>query len=677
MIRLRRLVLFAFLFCSALINTAIAQDNLNSLKASLESEKDPIKKIEILGKIGNICDDKDIEEYANQSLGLISKLSADIKAKNKNKIEVEEARAYYNLSYYFYKSLVYTESQRYAQKAILILTKNQLDTTLLTDANNNMASAYMALGKHDLALPYFKDNLRFDTYKKDEASIATDCINLASAFKALHQNDSAIYYAKQCISIREKQGSQQQLINAYTTLGTVYLEENLIDSAKIAINKSLSYAILLSDKGSYQSLYYTLGLLEKKVGNTKGAEEFFMKALASEKGSGGYTSIVESHNELFKLYDAAKDYSKALYHFKLYKTYEDSAVSEEMKKDAEINLVSFDSKKESIESEKQRAVDNAKAEAENQRNKLVIMFAIFVIALVVVFLLFVLNRARLLRKQKKFIEQQRDLLSTQQEELVLKNELLDKKNTTITENINYAQNIQGSLIPTEQKITAQLGKECFVLFHPKDIVSGDFYWSYAKDNKQLLVLADCTGHGVTGAFISILAIKSLEKVLAEVPINDLATILKRLHQEFSLTFGEGSNEHFGIELVLCCFDSNSKELLITGSSNSVCIVHKGELTSYQFESMSIGTKDADLNNIKTHKIDLQANSSVYLYTDGYYDQKGGPQNKKYLSKRLKTTLTEIEQLPMRKQKEVLIKNYSDWKQNHEQIDDVSVIGIKI
>ena len=227
--RLYTLSLFFLLFCFLFTKSLGAQERLDSLKASIKTEKNPIKKIKVLGEIASTCADKDIESYANQGLDLISKLSTDVKTKNKNTIEVEEARAYYNLSYYYYNSLIYTESQRYAQKAILILEKNQLDTVLLTNANNNMASVYMILGKDDLALPFFKNNLKFDTYKKNETAIATDCINLASAFKALHQNDSAIYYAKWCIAIREELDNQKQLINAYRILGTVYIDKNLTE----------------------------------------------------------------------------------------------------------------------------------------------------------------------------------------------------------------------------------------------------------------------------------------------------------------------------------------------------------------------------------------------------------------------------------------------------------------
>lgn len=663
-------------FCLIGFKNTHAQQ-LESLKTALKNEKDPMAQLKLLGQIGDKCDIEDIETYANQTLDVVNRLNADIKKKNEKTVQLEQARAYYNLSYYFIGKQLYSVSQGNAQKAILILEENHLDTALLIASYNNMASAYMYLNKYDQALPYFKKNLIFDRHKKDEPAVANDCNNLSSAFKGLRQHDSAIYYAKQCIAIREQLDHKLYLINNYRLLGSIYLDENNFDSAQVYVNKALNYAVLLNDKNSFQALYYTKGLLEKKKGNAKDAQNYFLQALSFSRGLNSYTSIIESHHELYQLFDVSKDYAQALYHYKLYQTYKDSALSEDMKKDSDLKQMQFDTENKTLKIEQDRQIERAIASEKDQKQRLLIWFAACIIVLIIVFLLFVLNRARLLRQQKKFIEEQRDLLSTQQEELVLKNELLDKKNTTITENINYAQNIQGSLIPSEQTIAALLNKECFVLFSPKDIVSGDFYWTFAKNNKQLLVLADCTGHGVTGAFISILAIKSLEKVVSEVPITDLESILKQLHKDFSLTFRDASNDHFGIELVLCCFDSSTSELLISGSSNSVCIVHQDELNTYQFESISIGTKDADLNNIKTHKVELKPSSHIYLFTDGYYDQKGGPQNKKYLSKKLKSTFVEIAHLPIVQQKEILTKNYLDWKKDNEQIDDVSVIGIRI
>lgn len=659
------------LFC--FLNQAKSQ-NIDSLKTVLSSEKDPIKKIVMLGKIASNCEFNEIEEYSNQSLDLISKLSPIQRKENDNKLIVEEARAYNNLSFYFFKLSLYPKAEDFSMKSILMLEKSHLDTSLLVSSYNNLATVYLALKSYEKAISILNKNLKYDVISKNMEDIALDYNNISFAYSGLNKNDSAIYYAKKSISIKEGLENKSDLINSYKLLGAIYLDNNAIDSASFYINKGFNYAIELNELDSYGLVYYWKGLVEQKLGNAKVAEDYFLKSLQYQKNAGNLELIYNANLELYRLYNNQKKYDKALYHFQQYKIFQDSAISTKINQESSIKQVKFEySLKENELLDKQEK-ENALSEEKQNKQKLIILFISLGIIVSIVFLIFALNRARLLKKQKNFISEQRDLLSTQQQELIQKNDLLDKKNTTIAENINYALDIQSSLMPTEEKISRLINKDCFVLFQPKDVVSGDFYWTFSKNNKQLVVLADCTGHGVTGAFISILAIKSLEKVASEIELNNLQVILKKLHEDFLNTFGENINSDFGIELVMCCFEGN--KMSITGSSNSVCLVKNNELTTYTFDSISIGTKEAKLDGITIQQIDSVENSSVYLFTDGYIDQKGGPNNKRYLSKNLKEDFVKISTLPIKQQKDTLVKNYTNWKGSNEQMDDVSIIGIK-
>jgi len=650
---------------------------LDSLKTALTVEKDPISRLILLGKLSENCDVKDIEFYCTQSQELLKSLSPEVVSKNRNILLIEESRINNNLSYYFFKLSLYAKSEDYSMKSILSLEKTHLDTSLLISAYNNLASVYLSMKNYEKAISIFRKNLVFDYSKKDSLSLSLDYNNISSAFRQLDVTDSAIYYSKKSIELKEYFNANADLIKSYRLLGVIYLDVNALDSAQLYMNKALNIAIELNEKPDFQLIYYWKGMIEKKLGDMKKAENYFLQSLLYAKGSSGLTSLYTTHLELYKLYENQKNYGNALYHYKQYKLYEDSVISEKLQKESEIKQVKFDYSKKEIELTDKQEKEMAISNEEKKRQRLIILFGIVTIILIVLFLVFVLNRARILTKQKQFIQKQRDLLFTQQEELVDKNTLLDKKNTTITENINYAKNIQNSLIPTEEKISSTLHKECFVMFHPKDIVSGDFYWSCTKNNKQLFILADCTGHGVTGAFISILAIKSLEKVVGNHDLNDLNSVVKQLHNDFLFTFGDDTNNHYGIEFVVCCFDTQSNKMIITGSSNSVCVVSKGELEHFKFDNLSIGTKNADVSSIEIREVNLVPGSTVYLYTDGYFDQKGGPQNKRFFSKSLRNKFVEIASLDMKAQKQELINTFFDWKQTNEQIDDVSVIGIKI
>ncbi len=660
----------AFLFASLfLLNSVVAQD-LETLKKSLEQEKDPIAKLKLLGKIASTCEANEIEQYATQSLDIIKELKPELVKANQTFVLTEEAKANNKLSYYFYSMSLYSKSEDFAMKAILSLEKNKLEPAILASAYNNLGSVYTSLKNYDKAVAIYYKNLAFDEKNKDEKNISIDYNNLSKAYREKSMTDSAIYFALKSIAIKEKLNAQQELITSFRLLGTIYLEANQLDSSRSYLDKAFNTAILSGSTNELPYTYYWKAMVEKAAGALPKAEDFLLKAIEQNKGTGNIAHLDEINLELYKLYEAKKNYASALFHFKEFRAYADSLDSKDQEKESQIKQVKFDFSKKEIELKDKQEREQALAEADKKRQRLIILFGAIGILLIAGFLVFALNKARVLNKQKKFIQ-------AQQDELLDKNGLLDKKNKTITENIDYAQNIQNSLIPTEQKLSTMLGKECFVMFQPKDIVSGDFYWSHAKNNKQLFLLADCTGHGVTGAFISILAIKSLEKAVDKYELNNLPAILKQLSNDFVATFGTDEGNHFGIELVLCCFDSFSRKMLVSGSSNAVCVVNNGVLENHQFENLALGTKDTTVDNAKIQEIELQPNSHLYYFTDGFPDQKGGEAGKKYFSKNLRSKLIELSTLAMHAQKQNLVDTFSTWKKDIEQADDVSVIGIKI
>lgn len=656
-------------FSGILFNQLIAQD-LEELKTNLEKEKEPIAKLKLLGKITSNCSTNEIEKYANQSLELIKELKPEVAKANQNLILAEEAKANNNLSYYFYKSALFSKAEDHAMTAILSLEKTHLDAPLLASCYNNLGSVYTALKNYDKALSIYYKNLAFDLGSKDKKSVSTDYNNLSGIYLKKEMSDSAIYFARQSVALNEELELQKELSTGYRTLGTIYLEINELDSARTYFDKAFNTEILSGNTGSLQYTYYWKAMVEKASGDLKKAEGFLLKAIEQSKSENNITNLDAVNLELFQLYEGKKNYAGALYHLKEYQAYSDSLDSENQAKESQIKQAEFSFAKKEIELKDKQEREQAIAEADKKRQQLIILFGSIGLFLVISFLIFAVYKARVLNKQKKFIQ-------SQQDELVDKNKLLDKKNTTITENINYALNIQESLIPSESQLNAMLGKECFALFQPKDIVSGDFYWAFTKNNKQLFLLADCTGHGVTGAFISILAIKSLEKAVDKYELTNLPAILKQLHTDFLATFGSDDGNHFGIELVLSCFDSFSNRMLVSGSSNAVCVVKDGVLENFQFENLALGTKDTTVDNAKVQEIQLQSNSELFFFTDGFPDQKGGENKKKFLSKNLRNKLTTISTMSMQNQKQDLVDTFSAWKQDIEQADDVSIIGIKI
>ncbi len=270
-------------------------------------------------------------------------------------------------------------------------------------------------------------------------------------------------------------------------------------------------------------------------------------------------------------------------------------------------------------------------------------------------------------------------------EIALKSEELEIKNKDILSSIKYAERIQRALLPSNEKIKLLL-PESFVFFKPRDIVSGDFYWIESittEQNNQLIVYAtaDCTGHGVPGAFVSIVSSNLLNISKTNVAINTPAEALDFLNLEINKTFNSQYSEQKirdGMDVALCALDMKNKKLLFSGAKNPIYIVRNGELTEYKGNKQPVGFMGDDTPTpFNNTEIDLEKEDIIYSFSDGFADQFGGPKQRKFMYKRFKELLTEISVFPMQKQKEVLEKTFENWRGELEQLDDVLIIGVKI
>jgi len=276
-------------------------------------------------------------------------------------------------------------------------------------------------------------------------------------------------------------------------------------------------------------------------------------------------------------------------------------------------------------------------------------------------------------KQRDEIVAQRDSIRQQRDEILIQQQ-------DIMASIMYAKRLQSALLPPD-KIIRQYFDEHFIFFKPKDIVSGDFYWLGMRDEKMILVTADCTGHGVPGAFMSVLGISYLTDMVSKLPNEYRANqileqlnhyVVESLHQTDRFL----SNKD-GMDISLCVFDPNTHELQFAGANNSLVIVRNQEPIILKADRMPIGYSYSDRKEFNNHVVRLQKKDMIYMFSDGYADQFGGPSGKKYYSKRLKELFVEISELSMRDQKKVLNSTFKEWMGNEEQVDDVIIWGIRI
>ncbi len=256
---------------------------------------------------------------------------------------------------------------------------------------------------------------------------------------------------------------------------------------------------------------------------------------------------------------------------------------------------------------------------------------------------------------------------------------LEEKNNEILDSINYAQRIQHALLASNAMLKKNL-PEHFVLFKPKDIVSGDFYWACEAHGKFYFVIADSTGHGVPGAFMSLLNISFLNEAINEKGIQKPNDVLAHVRQRLisSLTI-EGSTEggNDGMDCILMAFDKKKNTLEVSCAHNPLLILHNNELKEIAADKIPVGKSVKNEMPFTLHAIELKKNDILYAFTDGFADQFGGPKGKKLKYKQLCETLVSDKDLPMQKQKENLLALFTQWKGNLEQVDDVLIAGIRI
>ena len=295
-----------------------------------------------------------------------------------------------------------------------------------------------------------------------------------------------------------------------------------------------------------------------------------------------------------------------------------------------------------------------------------------ILLIVVIVVVYIGIRERNLIKEKIILEEK---VKERTAEVVQKSMEIEEKNRDITASIRYAERIQRAMLPREDTFL-----ETFVLFMPKDIVSGDFYWMYDNGDHQFIAVCDCTGHGVPGAFMSIIGHNSLNKVVREYGITRPAAILDQLNTEVLKALMQRNEETIndGMDMALVAFDRKKYTLDFAGAYNPLYVVRKGEVIVYKGDRFPIGmTAIGDKKNFSNQKVDIQSGDMIYMCSDGYADQFGSEEIKKYKSGNVKKLLSEIYHLPVNEQREKLKKEILEWRGELDQVDDILFIGTKM
>lgn len=492
-------------------------------------------------------------------------------------------------------------------------------TDLVAISGLGIGNSIIGEGKFQEAINQFRISLTYFQSVKDPYTSAIANLCIAGAFLDMGNPDSAFAFIRQGLKLGESINEQYAVFNAHQYLGRYYQMKR--DYLRAADN-------------------FKLALQEAKQ----------MSAIEDQK------QITFNMSELAK---EQNDYKTAYEYYVQFKMFSDSLLDKEKTK----QLIEANEKYESHKKEKEIAIQ----QEEIKRERLMKYSAFGLSGLVLVMLVLVFINLRNKKKAFKVIASQKLII--------------EEKNRNITDSINYARNIQESILPSDDFVYQYL-RQSFILFIPRDIVSGDFYFVKPADNGVWFAVVDCTGHGVPGAFMSMAGYSALRQVIDENPNAKPGEILSGLNKWLGQHFGQaryGTTISDGMDMSLCFLTNDYSELLFAGANHHLYLVRNRELSVVNGNKRAISGSENNVVgfNFNSHKINLQKGDTIYLTTDGFADQFGGEHGKKFKVKQFKELLLSENKFAMHEQKQHFYETFKNWKGKMEQIDDILLLGIRI
>ena len=560
------------------------------------------------------------------------------------------------------------QSINYYQKALEIAIDNNNKERML-NAYNNIGIVYGHQNIFQEAVKYFLEAYYYALELNDKESIAMFYQNLGVIYMAI--GDSAAN------RILVKVGAMEMLNNSEikkrgNTSVDGYTANELLD-ASLMINQELG---LRSDVGG---CYVLKGRAAK---NSQEAMLYYSKAYQIAEETGDYLLKKEVSKYLMEEKKKVGEYKEALELFEKYIVLKDSLTQEETQKKFIRKEYQLNYEKQAAEDSirhieaqkvKEIEIEKQKVELKNQKNRQLLLYGGLGIALL--FSIYFVRKNKEVREQKTEVEKQKEFAEQQQQIAESQKAILGKQHREITDSINYAQNLQQSVLPSKMEVTQNF-PESFVLLKPKDVVSGDFYWTYKKGDLVYLAVVDCTGHGVPGAFMTIVANNLLNEII-QGAYNTPKEIVEELHQRIKLRVGGSPTAQVRDSMDLGLFSLNEKtrEVRFVGTHTSVCLVRNSKLTKYKGSKADIGYKPNIA--IEEQVFQVAINDMLYMHSDGYPDQKGGPKGKKFYYQPIRKKFEEISLLNIMEQEQIMSQTFEDWKGALDQFDDVCMVGVRI
>ena len=629
------------------------------------------------------------------------------------------SKCFTNIGFIYYSQGNYSKALEYDQKSLNI--REELgDKTGVARAFNYFGVVYYELQDYNLALEYYLKSLRIAEDLNDKGIMSNQFNNIALIYEKKNQLDTALYYYDKCIKIGEEININYILGWAYNGKGIVFEKQKKYDKALKYFLLGLEKREIVNSKKEISQSCNSLGNFYIKTGNYSKAKDYLLRAFSLANEIKNPLNLKDAAKGLTEIFEKEGDYKNSLEYHKKFKQLSDTLFNDEIIKKFAVYEVSkeFEKEKEKQELEKQK--QEAIYSAEIRRQAIVRNSSIIGFILMLFLAFFIFRSYRIKYKSNQQLAEQNSEIMEKNEELTQLNEeisaqrnelanlawgiqakgeeiesqknILAVKNKEITDSITYAQRIQRAVLPTNE-LMQKIFTNYFVLYMPKSIVSGDFYWATQIKEFTIFCVTDCTGHGVPGAFMSMMGVAFLNEIVRKEEVTNAAQVLDQLREHVVASMQEKEGEYVmfdGMDIGFCVLNTKTLKLQFAGA-NIPCWIATSEPKDIELsekidfsnglielipDRMPIARFDR-MEPFSMVELQLKKNDQLYISTDGFADQFGGSEGKKFQKSQLKQIIALNQSLPLDDQLAALNTALREWMNGRNQLDDVTVLGVRI
>ena len=538
----------------------------------------------------------------------------------------------------------------------LALQEKLDDPETKADILGNIGLIYMYQELHKKSLSYHERALKIRKEINDQHGISASLNNVAIIYTRQDKPRKAIENYLECIEIDTKANDSTGLGDNYNNIALAYIDLTDYDIAIDYLEKALKIRTSTNDIIGMSITNSNLGEIHFKLKNYGRAREYLKLSLALAYQVNDRQALKSSYAWLSKNEEAAGDSIAAFRYYKLFIAYRDSLNNTDIASQQTALELNY-------EFDREKEISRLRQEEKDRQYSIILIAVSTGLILILLFSILFFRKWKQTQAQQSIIEE--------------KNKLVQHKNDEIMASISYAKRIQKAILPSTSALDEAFPNN-FVLYLPKDVVSGDFYWMDEINDIQLLAVADCTGHGVPGALMSVVCYNALNRAVHEFDKSTPSQILDKTRE---LVINELSQDEDavadGMDISLCAFDKKSSKFNWAGANNPLWVYRKstGAMEEIKADKQPIGNHQ-NPTPFKEHSIDLTTGDRVFLFSDGYQDQFGGPKQKKMMRKGFKNAILDSIEFSIDDQKKHLLTAFRDWQNQQEQVDDVCIIGIE-